>query len=95
MTTQTAALGGMFAEAKEGEFDEMAPDNVSPLVAYLATEHAQGITGRWLSIRGGKLELWNPPTLAKSIDIARRWKVKEISERIAELGNLGMPGAEI
>ena len=95
MTTQTAALGGMFAEAKEGEFDEMAPDNVSPLVAYLATEHAQGITGRWLSVRGGKLELWNPPTLAKSIDIARRWTVKEISERITELGNLGMPGAAI
>lgn len=95
MTTQTSALGDMFAEAKEGEFDEMAPDNVSPLVAYLATEHAQGITGRWLSVRGGKLELWNPPTLAKSIDIARRWTVKEISERITELGSLGMPGAEI
>jgi NAD(P)-dependent dehydrogenase (short-subunit alcohol dehydrogenase family) len=95
MTTQTAALGGMFAEAKEGEFDEMAPDNVSPLVAYLGTDHAQNITGRWLSIRGGKLELWLPPQLAKSIDIERKWTVKEISERINELGSLGMPGAEI
>ncbi len=95
MTTQTTALGGMFAEAKEGEFDEMAPDNVSPLVAYLGTDHAQNITGRWLSIRGGKLELWLPPRLAKSIDIERKWTVKEISERINELGSLGMPGADI
>lgn len=95
MTTQTTALGDMFAEAKEGEFDEMAPDNVSPLVAYLGTDHAQNITGRWLSVRGGKLELWLPPQLAKSIDIERKWTVKEISERINELGNLGMPGAEI
>jgi NAD(P)-dependent dehydrogenase (short-subunit alcohol dehydrogenase family) len=95
MTTQTTALGGMFAEAKEGEFDEMAPENVSPLVAYLGTDHAAGITGRWLSIRGGKLELWLPPQLAKTIDIQRKWTPKEISERISELGDLGMPGAAI
>jgi NAD(P)-dependent dehydrogenase (short-subunit alcohol dehydrogenase family) len=95
MTTQTAALGGMFDERPEGQFDDMAPENVSPLVAYLGTDHAKDITGRWLSIRGGKLELWLPPQLAKSIDIERRWTVKEISERINELGNLGMPGAEL
>jgi NAD(P)-dependent dehydrogenase (short-subunit alcohol dehydrogenase family) len=94
MTTQTAAVSGMFAEPKAGEFDEMAPDNVSPLVAYLATDHAAGITGRWLSIRGGKLESWLLPQLDKVIDIGRKWTPKEISERISELGNLGMPGAD-
>jgi NAD(P)-dependent dehydrogenase (short-subunit alcohol dehydrogenase family) len=95
MTTQTAAVSGMFAEAKAGQFDEMAPDNVSPLVAYLASDHAENVTGRWLSIRGGKLELWLPPQLAKVIDIGRKWTPKEISQRIGELGDLGMPGAEI
>jgi NAD(P)-dependent dehydrogenase (short-subunit alcohol dehydrogenase family) len=93
MTTQTAAVSGMFAEAKEGEFDEMAPDNVSPLVAYLASDHAQNITGRWLSVRGGKLESWSLPQLDTAIDIGRKWTPKEISERIGELGNLSMPGA--
>lgn len=94
MTTQTTAVAGMFAEAAEGAFDEMAPDNVSPLVAYLATDHAANITGRWLSIRGGKLESWLPPQLDKVIDIGKRWTPKEISEKIGELGDLGMPGAE-
>ena len=84
----------MFAEAKEGEFDEMAPENVSPLVAYLASDHAQNITGRWLSIRGGKLESWLPPQLSKVIDIGRKWTPQEIAERISELGDLSMPGAE-
>jgi NAD(P)-dependent dehydrogenase (short-subunit alcohol dehydrogenase family) len=95
MTTQTAAVSGMFAEAKAGQFDEMAPDNVSPLVAYLASDHAENVTGRWLSIRGGKLELWLPPKLAKVIDIGRKWTPKEISQRIGELGDLGMPSAEL
>lgn len=94
MTTQTTAVAGMFAEAKEGEFDEMAPENVSPLVAYLATDHAQNITGRWLSIRGGKLESWLPPQLSKVIDIGRKWTPQEIADRIGELGDLSMPGAE-
>ncbi len=94
MTTQTTAVAGMFAEAAEGAFDEMAPENVSPLVAYLATDHAANITGRWLSIRGGKLESWLPPQLDKVIDIGKRWTPKEISEKIGELGDLGMPGAE-
>jgi len=96
MTTQTTAVAGMFGEKPpEGQFDEMAPDNVSPLVAYLATDKAQNITGRWLSIRGGKLELWIPPQLGKSLDIGRKWKVAEIAQRIHELGDLGMPGVQI
>jgi NAD(P)-dependent dehydrogenase (short-subunit alcohol dehydrogenase family) len=94
MTTQTTAVSGMFAAPEGDQFDEMAPDNVSPLVAYLATDHAAGITGRWLSIRGGKLEVWLPPQMGKGIDIGRKWTTKEISERISELGNLGIPGAD-
>ncbi len=69
----------------------MAPENASPLVAYLASDAAENITGRWLCLRGGKLESWLPPQLAKSIDIGRRWTVKEIAQRIRELGDLSMP----
>ncbi len=90
MTTQTAGLGGMF-EKKEGGFDDMAPENVSPLVVYLASDAAQNINGRWLSIRGGKLESWLSPQLAKTIDIDRKWKPQEIAQRIKELGDLSLP----
>jgi len=94
MTTQTAGLGGMF-EKKEGAFDDMAPENVSPLVVYLASDAAQNINGRWLSIRGGKLESWLPPQLAKTIDIGRKWTPQEIAQRIHELGDLSLPSMTI
>jgi NAD(P)-dependent dehydrogenase (short-subunit alcohol dehydrogenase family) len=94
MTTQTAGLGGMF-EKKEGAFDDMAPENVSPLVVYLASDAAQNINGRWLSIRGGKLESWLPPQLAKTIDIGRKWTPQEIAQRIHELGDLSLPSMAI
>ena len=94
LTTQTAGLGGMF-EKKEGAFDDMAPENVSPLVVYLASDAAQNINGRWLSIRGGKLESWLPPQLDKMIDIGRKWKPQEIAQRIKELGDLSLPSMAI
>jgi NAD(P)-dependent dehydrogenase (short-subunit alcohol dehydrogenase family) len=94
--TRMTEQSGYFKEKPpEGQFDDMAPENISPLVAYLASDAAQGITGRWLSIRGGKLELWLPPQLAKTIDINRRWTVKEIGQRINELGELGMPTMQL
>ncbi len=95
MTVQTPSLSVMFGERPEGQFDDMAPENVSPLVAYLASDHAQNITGRWLSIRAGKLESWLSPQLSKAIDIGRRWTVKEITERVGELGDLSMPSMEV
>jgi len=75
----------------EGQFDEFAPENVSPLVVYLASDQAQNVTGRVISIRGGKLELFQPWHIAKSIDIGRRWTVNEIGERIHELGDFTTP----
>ena len=67
-------------------FDEYAPENISPLVVYLASDQAQHITGRVFSIRGGNLESFQPWQIGKSIDIGKRWTVKEIGERIGELG---------
>jgi len=81
-----------FPEAPgQGQFDEYAPENISPLVVYLASDESQRITGRVLSIRGGKLEYFEPWRLGKSLDIGRRWTVEEIRDRIHELGDLSMP----
>jgi len=72
----------------------MAPENVSPLVVYLASDAAQNINGRWLCIRGSKLDSWLPPQLGKTIDIGRRWTAKDIGQRIHELGDLSLPPME-
>ena len=91
LTTQTDAVSGMFAQAEEGKFDEMAPENISPLVAYLASDAAQDITGHVFSLRGGKMEVFQSWQVLNSIDIGRKWLIKDIADRIRELGDLGMP----
>ena len=76
---------------EDGSFDMFAPENLSPLIVYLASDAAQDITGRIFTVFGGKLQVFIPWTPGNAIDIGRRWTVKELDERIRELGDLSMP----
>jgi len=76
---------------EDGGFDMWAPDNLSPLIAYLASDAAQDITGRIFTVQGGKVQVFIPWTPGNSVDIGRKWTVKELDERIRELGDLSMP----
>ena len=81
----------MGEKAPEEGFDTWDPANLSPLVAYLASDKAQDITGRVFTVQGGKLQVFIPWTPGPFIDIEKRWTVKDLDERIRELGDLSMP----
>ncbi len=80
MTEQT------FGEIKSaGDFDEWHPDNIAPLVAYLATDYAAEITGQVLYVAGGKVQLyggWGPVAAATKDS---RWTVHELTKEIPPL----------
>lgn len=69
----------------EGGFDPLAPENVAPLVVYLCTDEASGITGQVFGITGGLVELYRGWTPVAELEKAGRWEVKELAERIGEL----------
>jgi NAD(P)-dependent dehydrogenase (short-subunit alcohol dehydrogenase family) len=84
-TRMTEALfADMMAKPNEG-FDEMAPENVSPLVVWLGSLESSEVTGRVFEVAGGKISIsdgWRP---AATVDIGRRWTVDELGESIAGL----------
>lgn len=76
MTTETFGT----LEAPADSFDALAPENIAPLVAYLASDDAAKITGQVFGIRGGHISLlqgWTPTT---SIEKDGRWKPSELAD---------------
>jgi NAD(P)-dependent dehydrogenase (short-subunit alcohol dehydrogenase family) len=69
-------------ELKPEEFDPRSPDNIAPLVVWLASPEAAGITGRVFNVAGGRISVaegwaagpgaekdgrWDPSALGKVV----------------------------
>lgn len=66
-TRLTEQVASGFMDAKEGEFDRFSPDNVSAVVAWLASDLSDGVTGQVVKVIGGQVQLlrgWRPITEA-------------------------------
>jgi NAD(P)-dependent dehydrogenase (short-subunit alcohol dehydrogenase family) len=69
----------------EGEFDALAPENVAPMVAYLASDAAADITGQVFYVQGGLVQLYQGWTPVAEIQKAERWTPSELVSRVGEL----------
>jgi len=87
-SARTRMTEGPFADAMaapEEGFDKMHPGNVSPLVAWLASEDSADVTGRVFEAEGGRIcleEGWNH---GPERDVERRWEPAEIGPVSREL----------
>ncbi|WP_040804807.1 SDR family oxidoreductase [Nocardia concava] len=85
LTLATPGMGEMMAAQQagleEGEFDAFSPANISPLVAYLATEKCP-ITGKVFAVQGGaisELAGWHD---VKTIETEGPWSIDDIAGRL-------------
>jgi NAD(P)-dependent dehydrogenase (short-subunit alcohol dehydrogenase family) len=76
------------AEALRIGFDAMDPSNISPFVAYLATETCP-IAGKVFFVYGAKVRLFRPYTVVDSIDNDnRQWTLEALAEAAAKWGDV-------
>ena len=66
-------------------FDAMAPENVSPLVAWLASSVSAGVSGRVFEVEGGKVGLANGWQHGPSVDKGARWEPAELGPVVEKL----------
>jgi NAD(P)-dependent dehydrogenase (short-subunit alcohol dehydrogenase family) len=83
--TETVFAAAMAAPEQPDEFDAMAPENVSPLVAWLCAVDSSEVSGRVFEIDGGRLTVMDGWQRARSSDIGRRYRTEEIGGTVAEL----------
>jgi NAD(P)-dependent dehydrogenase (short-subunit alcohol dehydrogenase family) len=76
-----------FGELKTegGLFDALAPENVAPMVAYLASDAAAHITGQVFYVQGGLVQLFQGWTPVAEIQKDDRWTPRELAGRMGEL----------
>ncbi|MCH2173762.1 SDR family oxidoreductase [Myxococcota bacterium] len=78
--------------AVPGGFEMGEPEDVAPLVTYLAGDRARHITGQVYSINAGKIGIYNQPAELRSMWKDGRWDADEIADHIdAGIGQEPMP----
>ena len=85
MTESTPGLADIVAVPTDAAvFDAWDPANVSPLVAYLATESCPA-TGRVFFVQGGTVRAFENWSMTDRIEKDERWTVAELQTEMANL----------
>jgi NAD(P)-dependent dehydrogenase (short-subunit alcohol dehydrogenase family) len=83
LTEATPGLGDIVKAPADG-FDVWDPANVSPFVAFLASEECD-FTGETFIVQGGKVQRVQSWTPAEVIDKNDRWTVSELAAEAKRL----------
>jgi NAD(P)-dependent dehydrogenase (short-subunit alcohol dehydrogenase family) len=78
-------LGDFAAPPADGGFDEWSPDNIGPVVAWLASDDAADVTGQVFVVVAGRIHLFEGWTMVSEIEQGERWSVDAIAARKQEL----------
>jgi NAD(P)-dependent dehydrogenase (short-subunit alcohol dehydrogenase family) len=78
-----------FAQEHEGKLPselavgtERDPENVAPLVAYLATDAAQNVSGHVFGSFGYNIAMISQPKIVKTLRADHQWTVEELAEYV-------------
>jgi NAD(P)-dependent dehydrogenase (short-subunit alcohol dehydrogenase family) len=72
-------------QAEEGGFDAWAPENVAPLVGWLASDEAADVTGQCFVVFGGKVLLTEGWHVVNSVAKDSAWTVEELAKAKSDL----------
>ena len=82
LTLATPGMGALMAEPEDGGVDLFSPANISPLVAYLATEKCP-LTGKVFAVQGGaisELSGWHDVTTVETDGL---WEIDDIAVKLS------------
>lgn len=75
-------------------FDPSAPDNIAPLVVWLAGPSARDVTGRVFNVRGGAISVAEGWAAGPGVDRDARWTVEELDDVLPGLVAKAAPNAD-
>ncbi|MCZ8381278.1 SDR family oxidoreductase [Mycobacterium sp. CPCC 205372] len=83
LTLATPGMGAIFAaEVPEGEFDLFHPDNIAPIVAYLAGDECS-LSGEVFAVQGGAISRLAPMRIGETTETDGAWEIDDIHKRLS------------
>jgi NAD(P)-dependent dehydrogenase (short-subunit alcohol dehydrogenase family) len=61
------------------QLEELNPDDIAPMVAFLASDHAAGVNGQFFLVVGSQIALLSQPRPARAIFKADGWSLDELA----------------
>ena len=62
------------------------PEDIAPMVVYLASDAAKDVTGQVYTVVGGRISVWSQPKEIRSMHTEDRWTPEAIASRFGEVG---------
>jgi NAD(P)-dependent dehydrogenase (short-subunit alcohol dehydrogenase family) len=69
-------------KARVARFREMTPEKIAPLVVYLASDQASGISGQILSVRRNEIYLFNQTRPIRSLQRSDGWTPDQLADQL-------------
>jgi 3-oxoacyl-[acyl-carrier protein] reductase len=77
--TSTGPWAGIFAKPAEG-FDTFSPEHIGPVAVWLASPHAQNVSGNLIQVWGRHVRVYAPPSPALDHENEVTWTVDELQK---------------
>jgi NAD(P)-dependent dehydrogenase (short-subunit alcohol dehydrogenase family) len=85
MTTAVEEMAQRMAVPADGSFDYFAPENVSSLIAWLASPASAAVSGRVFEAEGGKISISDGWRTTEGVDKGARWEPAEVGQAMDQL----------
>jgi NAD(P)-dependent dehydrogenase (short-subunit alcohol dehydrogenase family) len=96
---RTRMTEAVFAETmqkpEDGSFDEMAPENVAPLVVWLGSAESKDVNGRVFEVEAGRISVADGWRKGPEVDKGARWEPDELGAVVRDLLAKAVPPQKV
>jgi NAD(P)-dependent dehydrogenase (short-subunit alcohol dehydrogenase family) len=85
LTRMTENLSRARAAPAEEEWSERSPENIAPLVTWLASAESAGVTGQVFLVAGGRIAIAKAWERGPGVDRGARWDPSELGAVVTKL----------